>query len=215
MTTAETFLKISQDSTNAASARARCRSALPDRADAPALFHRAHPHPLAKPRGVPEERPRLPGKRRGLHRRGRPALGTGACRGREPARTSSCSIGWTGRGAIWRSRCRSNTARASRPFRCARRCGPIRSRWPWWNSARSRATRSTSSGSTASTTRRCSTSSPISPRPTPSPTPASAGTPTGKITIAIAGWKPAVGKPAVTTTFSPPGLRRHLPLGER
>ena len=36
------------------------------------------------------------------------------------------------------------------------------------------------SGSTASTAPRCSTSSPISPRPTPSPTPASAGTPTGR-----------------------------------
>ena len=31
---------------------------------------------------------------------------------------------------------------AGRPFRCARRCGPTRSRWPWSNCARSRATRS-------------------------------------------------------------------------
>ena len=144
-----------------------------------ALFHRPHPHALDGAQGLPEERPRLPGIRGGLHHRGRSALAAGPARGRDLLAPDRALLDGPGAARPRGPGRPSNTATASRPFRCARRCGPIRSRSPWSSFARSRATRFMSSASTASTARRCSTSSPISPRPTPSPTPASAGTPIG------------------------------------
>ena len=53
----------------------------------------------------------------------------------------SCSTGWTRRGAISSSRCRRTWASRAAPSRCARRCGPTRSRWLPWSCWPSRAPR--------------------------------------------------------------------------
>ena len=83
---------------------------------------------MAAARGVPEERARIGC---GLHHRARSALGRRRSRAWRPRATSSCSIGWTRRGATSCCRRRATMTSCAAPSRCARRCGPIRSRFRW------------------------------------------------------------------------------------
>ena len=83
---------------------------LPDAVRRLALFHRPHPHALEGAQGLPEERPAKPRVRRGLHHRGRSALGAGAEGRRDLLAISWCSTGWTRRGATSWCRCRAITA---------------------------------------------------------------------------------------------------------
>jgi hypothetical protein len=69
------------------------------------------------------------------------------------------------------------TSSVAAPSRCARRCGLIQLPSRWRGSSASTATTYRSSASIAWTTRRCSISSPISPRPIRYPTRRWAGTP--------------------------------------
>ena len=89
-------------------------------------------------------------------------VGPKACKASRAPPTSCCSIGSTTRAAIsWCNR-HGIIPNSVVPLRCARRRGPIRSRSRWRGLSASRAIRSQSSASTASTIRRCSTSSRIS-----------------------------------------------------
>ena len=87
-------------------------------------------------------------------------------RGLRPSPTFSCSIGWIVLAAIWCCRCRGTMASSAALSHYDRRRGRTRSRFRWRGLFGSKATRFTLSVSTASTTRRSSTSSPILLRPT-------------------------------------------------
>ena len=154
--------------------------ALPAETGRLALFHRPHPHALDRPQGLPEERPRRPRIRRGLHHRGRSALGA-----RRSPGVETCSHLIV---LYWMDRARrdlvvqvpSITATAEPTFALR---SPVRPNPIALTVVELRKVEGNTlewSGSIASTARRCSTSSPISPRPTPSPTPGSAGTRTGR-----------------------------------
>ena len=182
------------------------RPAGPDRRRA--LFHRPHPHALDRPQGLPEEHPRFPRIRRGLHHRGRSALGQALAGGGDlhppdralldgpgAARPRGAGPGITASGA---ADLRAALAGAAEPDRAE----------PWSSFARSRATGSRWWALIAWTAPRSSTSSRISPRPTPFPTRGWAGTrPEGltgaipslddpaKHTIHIAGVEPCPARP--------------------
>ena len=83
------------------------------------------------------------------------------------SRMYSCFIGWTRRGAISSCNGRGTMPSIAARSPCARRRGPIRLRFRWRGSCASTATSCQLSVSIASTTRRFSTSSPISPRRIP------------------------------------------------
>ena len=111
---------------------------LPAQFDASLYYHRPHPHAVEAARGLPEK----------SARDGRdctivldPRWSRGPYAASKPSATSSCSTGWTGRAAIWCCRRRIITPSGAALLRCARRCGPIRSRFRWRGSSASTATR--------------------------------------------------------------------------
>ena len=114
--------------TKATSARARCRSPCPTTADASLYF-------IGRIRTPWKARKDCPKNARAARESGvvctielDPRWARPLLKDIETCSHLSCSTGWTGRGAISRSRCPGNTATAAAPSRCARRCGPIRSR---------------------------------------------------------------------------------------